>query len=119
MERNIVSSLLGIALSAFALANCPGPRPPQWNGNYGRCVEGLFGNYCQDTELIQDGDCNGSATGHVCTTSTIEATKHIYAPRYSGNCTLDQITNPCDEITPDPPDKITYHDPLVDVRHPC
>lgn len=109
-------------LSAIAIAvECHFPRDPVWNPLEGHCVQGILVKYCQDTELQQDGDCSGSlgATHQCDVVAQPPRDKHIYAPLHPGPCTLDQVTNPCVDITSPPVAQIDYNAGLLNARKPC
>lgn len=111
MKRAMMLPLVVAFCAATALALCPGPRAAQWNASEGTCVEGFWGNYCQDTELVHDADCGGPNQTNLCyvSTTTLNKAKRVYRPKYSGECTLNQETNPCVDVTAPPIDQIPYH----------
>lgn len=115
INHRIAAPIAVFVMAAMALALCPGPVNAQWNGNVGRCVAGFWVNYCQDTELVQDAACSGGQQDKFCQVGshTASMTKHVYQPLYSGQCTLDQTTNPCYDATPPDPDYISYHDQFI------
>ncbi|MBV6491004.1 MAG: hypothetical protein CNCCGFBP_01533 [Fimbriimonadaceae bacterium] len=116
-RKHLVIASCAVACAATAFAACPGPTAPQWNGLVGKCVQGFWIRYCQDTELDVDGGCLGNTQNNKCNTSQMSEPKLVYHPQYSGQCTLDQSTNPCVFWYQD--GYISYHIGNLDMRFYC
>ena len=108
-NKHLIASVAVFAISVLTFAGtvCAKVQTPVWNPAVGTCVNGALVWYCQDTELLTDGNCFTGTSTKQCNNPPANKIKHIYQATHGGAC--NSTTNPCVDVTPTPPEYIGYY----------